>query len=168
MKNIATRLKSDWDAAAFFFGLAARNKLAREAGFVSHRVSGLQGFEDALQSLQRAPALLCVSDNDDGWCELDNTPRTRRVKTVFLAMRHAVDDMQRRDECIATMHELFRQLMSVLTLERVKLEQNCVYIDGKIAFKVIDRYFFSGCACAYFTIATDIYTDLTYDAAEWI
>jgi hypothetical protein len=34
-------------------------------------------------------------------------------------------------------------------------------------FSEIDRYFFSGCACAYFQIAVDVYTDLRYNADEW-
>ena len=82
-------------------------------------------------------------------------------------MRHAVNDMEARNECMETMRELFRQFMSVLTLERVKLEQDCIYIDPRISFNEIDRYFFSGCACAYFQIAIDKYTDLRYNANEW-
>ena len=82
-------------------------------------------------------------------------------------MRHAVNDMEARNECMETMRELFRQFMSVLTLERVKLEQDCIYIDPRISFNEIDRYFFSGCSCAYFQIAIDKYTDLRYNANEW-
>lgn len=77
-----------------------------------------------------------------------STPRTRRVKIVFFAMRHAVDDMVARNECMETMRELFRQYMSVLILEKVKLEQDCIYLDPRITFNEIDRYFFSGGACA--------------------
>ncbi len=94
-------------------------------------------------------------------------PRTRRVKTVFLAMRHAIDDMDARQECIDTMRELFRQFMSVLIQERTKLEQHCIYLDPRITFNEIDRYFFSGCACCYFQIAIDIFTDLRYNENEW-
>jgi hypothetical protein len=82
-------------------------------------------------------------------------------------MRHAVDDMDARTECMETMHELFRQFMSVLILERVKLEQNRIYLDPRISFNEIDRYFFSGCACAYFQIAIDVFTDLRYNENEW-
>jgi hypothetical protein len=66
-----------------------------------------------------------------------------------------------------TMRELFRQFMSVLILERVKLEQNRIYLDPRISFNEIDRYFFSGCACAYFQIAIDVFTDLRYNENEW-
>lgn len=160
-------LNGRWDAAAFFENLTATNKLAQSEQFVFCRVSGLEGFEEALHAMQSASAFCCVSDIADGYTELNNTPRTRRIKTVFLAMRHAIDDMDARNECMEIMRELFRQLMSVLTLERVKLEQNCIYLDPRISFNEIDRYFFSGCACCYFQIAIDIFTDLRYNENEW-
>ena len=82
-------------------------------------------------------------------------------------MRHALDDMTAREECMETMRELFRQFMSMLILERTRLEENCIYLDPRITFQEIDRYFFSGCACAYFQIAVDVFTDLRYNEAEW-
>ena len=160
-------LKSDWNATQFFEELIANNKLAVADGFTFCKVSGLEGFEDALHAMQSATAFCCVSDIADGYTELNNTPRTRRIKTVFLAMRHVIDDMDARNECMETMRELFRQLMSRLTLERVRIEQNCIYIDQRITFNEIDRFFFSGCACAYFQIAVDVYTDLRIDYSEW-
>ena len=112
-------LKSDWSATDFFQNLVAKNKLANTNQFVFCKVSGLEGFEEALHAMQQASAFCCVSDIADGYTELNNTPRTRRIKTVFLAMRHAIDDMDARNECMEIMRELFRQMMSVLTLERV-------------------------------------------------
>ena len=161
------QLNGRWDAAKFFEELTATNKLAQKEQFVFCRVSGLDGFEGAVNQAQTQRAFVCISDIADGYTELNNTPRTRRVKTVFLAMRHAAEDMAARSECMETMRELFRQFMSVLTLERVKLEQDCIYIDPRISFNEIDRYFFSGCSCAYFQIAIDKYTDLRYNANEW-
>lgn len=161
-------LKSDWSATQFFEELIANNKLAVAEGFTFCKVSGLEGFEDALHAMQSATAFCCVSDIADGYTELNNTPRTRRIKTVFLAMRHAIDDMDARNECMETMRELFRQLMSRFILERVRIEQNCIYIDPRIKFNEIDRFFFSGCACAYFQIAVDVFTDLRIDYSEWI
>lgn len=164
---MAQHTTTNWNATQFFEQLTASNRLATSENFVFCRVSGLEGFEEALEQMQSATAFVCVSDIADGYTELNNTPRTRRVKTVFLAMRHAINDMDARNECMETMRELFRQFMSVLTLERVKLEQDCIYIDPRISFNEIDRYFFSGCACAYFQIAIDKYTDLRYNANEW-
>ncbi|MBR5117351.1 MAG: hypothetical protein IK100_01755 [Muribaculaceae bacterium] len=160
-------LDGRWSATDFFKQLTRTNKLATNYGFKFCRVSGLEGFEEALDNMQRSKAFVCVSDIANGYTELHNTPRTRRVKTIFLAMRHRIDDMQARLECIETLRELFRQFMSRLILEKTKLEQKCIYLDPRISFNEIDRYFFSGCACAYFQIAVDVFTDLRYNNNEW-
>lgn len=157
----------NWDAAPFFEELTAKNVLAQQEGFTFCRVSGLEGFEEALHIMQNNTAFVCVSDIAQGFTELNNSPHTRRVKTVFLAMRHGLDDMVARQVCMDIMRELFRQFMSMLILERTRLEENCIYLDPRITFQEIDRYFFSGCACAYFQIAVDVFTDLRYNEAEW-
>lgn len=167
MQNSNTILDGSWDASSFFENLTLKNRLARKREFEFCRVSGLEGFEEALDRLQDSVAFVCVSDIADGFTELNNTPRTRRVKTLFLAMRHAIDDMVARDDCMDIMRELFRQFMSRLLPEKVRLEQNCIYLDSHIAFTEIDRYFHSGCACAYFQIAVDVFTDLRFNADEW-
>ena len=157
----------NWDAITFFKDLTDNNVLAKREKFAYCRVSGLDGFEEALETMQSSVAFVCVSDIAGGYTELNNTPRTRRVKTVFLAMRHALNDMAARQECMDTMRELFRQFMSKLILEKTKLEQHCIYLDPRITFTEIDRYFASGCACAYFQIAVDVFTDLRFNSAEW-
>jgi len=160
-------MKGQWNATQFFEELTAKNKLTQAEGFTFYRVSGLEDFEEALAQMQTASAFVCVSDIADGYTELNNTPRTRRVKTIFLAMRHAAEDMEARNECMETMRELFRQFASQLILERVKMEQNCIYLDPRISFNEIDRYFFNGAAGAYFQIAVDCYTDLRFNPDEW-
>ncbi len=160
-------LNGQWDAAAFFENLTASNRLAQAEGFTFCRVSGLDGFEEAVNQAQTQTAFVCVSDLADGYTELYNTPRTRRVKTVFLAMRHAAEDMTARQECMEVMRELFRQFASRLILEKVKLEQNCIYLDPRITFTEIDRYFFNGAAGAFFQIAVDVFTDLRLNPDEW-
>ena len=157
----------NWDATAFFASLTEKNKFAQTHNFVFAKVSGLDGFEEALQQLQSATAIIAVSDISQGHIEVNNSPHTRRVKTVFLAMRHAIDDMAARQLCMDTMRELFRQFMSKLILEKTKQEQHNIYLDSCISFQEIDQYFFSGCACAFFQIAVDTYTDLRYDPTEW-
>ena len=159
--------KGIWDASEYFEHLTASNRLAGRENFTFCHVSGLDGFEEALAHMQRTTAFVCVSDIANGFTELNNTPRTRRVKTVFLAKRHKIDDMAARTRCMETLRELFRQFMSLLILEKTKLENHCIYLDPRISFNEIDRYFFSGCACAYFQIAVDVYTDLRYNADEW-
>lgn len=157
----------NWDAAAFFEHLTSTNKHARRAGYVFERVSSLEGFQDALNDMYSAPAFVAVNDASQGSMSLDNSPHTRRIKTVFLAMRHADDDMNAREEAFADMRELFRQFMSMLILEKTRLEEHCIFIDERISFNEIDKYFFTGCACAYFQIAVDTYTNLVFDPTEW-
>lgn len=157
----------NWNATAFFEDLTKRNKFARTKQFTFCRVSGLDGFEEALAKMLTKKAFVCVSDISQGFTDINNTPHTRRVKTVFLAMRHAIDDMGARERCMNTMRELFRQFMSVLILEQTKLQEHSIYIDPRISFQEIDRYFFSGCACAYFQIGVETYTDLQFNAEEW-
>lgn len=36
-----------------------------------------------------------------------------------------------------------------------------------ISFNETDQYFISSCACAYFQVAVDVYTDLRYNQEEW-
>lgn len=158
----------NWDATAFFEHLTAQNKLAVSKGFTFCRVSGLDGFEDALAHMQSSKAFVCVSDIANGYTEINNSPHTRRVKTVFLAMRHALGDMKARSRCMDLMRELFRQYMSKLILEKTRLEQNCIYLDQRIQFTEIESYFFSGCACAYFQVAVDVFTDLRINPDEWL
>ena len=157
----------NWDATACFASLTEKNKFAKAHDFVFARVSGLDGFEEVLQQLQYATAIVAVSDISQGYIEVNNSPHTRRVKTVFLAMRHAILDMEARQMCMNIMRELFRQLMSKLILEKTKQEQHNIFLDPRISFQEIDQYFFSGCACAFFQIAVDTYTDLRYDPTEW-
>ena len=132
----------NWNATDFFEGLTKRNKFAQSKKFTFCKVSGLDGFEEALTKMMTKTAFVCVSDISQGFTDINNTPHTRRVKTVFLAMRHAIDNMEARQE-------------------------HSIYIDPRISFQEIDRYFFSGCACAYFQIGVDTYTDLQFNQAEW-
>ena len=43
----------NWNATAFFERLTASNKLAQQEHFAFLRVSGLEGLEEALHTLQR-------------------------------------------------------------------------------------------------------------------
>ena len=157
----------NWNATAFFEKLTETNRLAQQEHFRFCSVSGLQGFEEALAAMGSTTAFVCVADNSDGYTDINNSPHTRRIKTVFMAMRHALDSQDARLECIYTMRELFRQFMSVLILEKTKLQENKIYLDPRVRFTEIPQYFASGCACAYFQIAVDIYTDLRLNPSEW-
>ena len=57
----------NWDATAFFASLTEKNKFAKAHNFVFARVSGLDGFEEVLQQLQSATAIVAVSDISQGY-----------------------------------------------------------------------------------------------------
>lgn len=158
----------NWDAAAFFERLTSLNRFAKNNAYRFSRVSSLEGFHGALGEMKSSTAFVAVSDTSQGALDIENTPHTRRVKTVFLAKRHAVDDMKARERCMDNMRELFRQFMTVLIQEKIRLEEHNIFIDPRISFHEIEKYFFTGCACAYFQIALDTYTDLSYNPDEWL
>ena len=58
MKQIPKNI--NWDATSFFERLASKNKLAKEEHFGFFRVSGLEGFEEALHNLQSTANFICV------------------------------------------------------------------------------------------------------------
>ena len=146
----------DWDAESFFRILTRANKLAQQHEFVYERVSGLQGFEETLANAQKKKAFVCVQTEDDGYMAINNAPHTRRVKTVFLAMRYPFNRLDMRSQCFRIMREVFRQFMSMLTMEKERVQ-----------FTEIEPYFAQGCACAYFQVATEVYTDLRFNSEEW-
>ncbi len=158
----------NWDAQSFFRRLTEANKFAQENGFVFHPVSGLEGFHGALTNLLRTKAFVCVSDTSDGNMELENTSRTSRIKTVFMAYRHKAFDETQRNLAMAKMRELFRQFLSVLIQEKIHIEEDDIYLDTRIAFKEIDQYFYTDAACALFQIKVDTFTNLEYNEDEWI
>ena len=157
-----------WDAVPFFQGLVNTNKLAQQQQYRFAKVSGLQGLEEYIAQAQTAKAAVCVSDIAPGYTELNNTPHTRRVVTVFLMKRHRLNDMTARQTCMDEMRELFRQMMSALFKEKTRIEQGILYFDPRVSFTEIERYFALGTACAYFQIAYDVYTNLVYRPEEWL
>lgn len=159
---------TEWNAADFFSRLLSCNKFALENGFKFARVSSLEGFEELISRALTVKAYVAVSDTSQGSFTINNTPHSRRVKTVFMFMRHKVDDMAAREKCMEKIRELFRQFMSVLLLERTRIKENFIYIDEKVSFTEIDRYFYTGGACAYFQIYINTFTDISYNPDEWI
>lgn len=168
MRNMGGLDKNyNWNATAYFRRLLEENRLAQSAGYRFASVSGLAGLEEYIEQAKSAACALCVSDTSPGYTELNNTPHTRRVKTVFIMKRHRVGDMEARERCFNEMRELFRQLMSRLFKERTRIEEGLLYLDSRVQFTEIERYFAAGAACAYFQISTDTYTDLVYREEEW-
>lgn len=159
----------DWDSTAFFERLTSMNRLAQEHKAKFCRVSGLDGFNEYLGKLQSAKLIVAASDTSSGALITDgNTPHHDRVKLFFLAMRHKEDDMPARERALDTLRELFRQFMSKLVMEKVRLEQQCLYLDDAVSFNEIDQYFAAGMACAYFQLKVTTYSDLRFNPDEWL
>lgn len=169
LRNMRKNKNVDWDATAFFERLTSTNRLALSHDAKFCRVSGLDGFNEYLGRLQSAKLVVAASDTSSGALITDgNTPHHDRVKLFLLAMRHKEDDMPARQRALDILRELFRQFMSVLMLEKVRLEQDCLYIDDAVSFNEIDQYFAAGMACAYFQLKVTTYSDLRYNPEEWL
>lgn len=160
----------EFDSLEFFKNLTEKNRLAKKYGFKFAVVSGLEGFEDALHSALDSSALVAVDDTSQGDITLANTPHKKSFRTVFLFMRHTVEDnwAKARQECFEIMRELFRQFCSVIIRERTRLRLGNVIIGDNISFNEIDRYFFTGGACAYFQIEVDKFVSLELNHNEWL
>lgn len=156
-----------FSASDFFRGLTAKNRLARKYNFGFAEVSGLQGFIDAISQADCFPNVVCVDDTSDGFAELDNTPRRRAVKTVYIAMRHAPGDYNARAQCMTIMHDLFLQFLSAILPEKIRLEQGGLYLGSNVPFSEMDKYIATGAACAYFQISLDRFVDLSYNPEQW-
>ena len=166
---MASTKNVDWDSTAFFERLTASNRLAQAHAADFCRVSGLDGFNECLGRMKSSKLIIAASDTSSGaFIMNDNTPHNDRVKLFFFAMRHKLDDMAAREKALDLMRELFRQFMTKLMLEKVRLEEQCLYLDDAISFNEIDQYFFSGMACAYFQIKVTTYSDLRYNPDEWL
>lgn len=163
-------MREAFDIAALIRHLTSINRLAREHGFCYMDVSDLEGFSEALETMQDPRPLVCVSDTAAGGISLDNTPSTRTIRTVFMFYPHpiAYDYEHHRQRALAVMRELFRQLMTVIIRQSTKLAMMGLYLDRTVSFEEIDRYFFSGGACAYYNIAIDRSTDLQLREEEWL
>lgn len=160
---------TEFDSISFFRHLTESNRLAKEYGFRFEIVSGLDGFEDTLHSIADAIALVCVDDTSQGDIVTANTPHKKSFRTVFLYMRHAVDNwMENRQRCFNIMRELFRQFMTVLIRQRVRLRLENTIINPDVSFHEIDKYFFTGGACAWFQIEVDKFISLEYNHEEWL
>ena len=78
----------NWDATAFFASLTEKNKFAKAHDFVFARVSGLDGFEEVLQQLQSATAIVAVSDISQGYIGSNNIVVFLTIQYYCLSLRH--------------------------------------------------------------------------------
>lgn len=151
----------------FFRSLTEQNKLCQEKGFRFVEISGLQGLEEALASMQNHSNFVFVQDNAAGYTSLENTPHTRRVRTVFVAMRHKLNDMKARRAAMDIISEIHMQFCSRLIQERTRLQENMQYLDQRINLQEVSQYLVPGTAICMFEISVDTYIDLSYNPEHW-
>lgn len=161
---------TDFDAVEFFSRLTQGNRLAREYDFRFSVVSGLEGFEDALHQALDATAIIAVDDSSQADVTITNTPRKRDFRVVYMFMRHSTegDWALARKQCFSIMREIFRQFCSVIIRERTRLRLENTIIGEDITFHEIDRYFFTGGACAWFQIDVTKFISLELNSQEWL
>lgn len=156
-----------WNAETYFRNITDTNRLARQLGLTFAQVSGLQGLEDCIINMQDAVGFIAMAESSDGLASIDITPNSRRVKTIFLALRHTEGDMAARNAALDQLRELFRQILSHILREKIRLHQQGIYLDPEIPFHEIEQYFATGCACAYFQLAYSTAIDLQFNPDEW-
>ena len=83
-----TSMNFNWDATAFFASLTETNKFAKAHDFVFAKVCGLDGFEEALQLLQFATAIVAVSDISQGYIGSNNIVVFLTIQYYCLSLRH--------------------------------------------------------------------------------
>lgn len=156
-----------FNAFNYISSLTKRNRLARSLGFTVGRCSGLEGLYDLLASASSQPNFISVDDSSEGYIDPYHNPASRTVKTVYMAMRHAPGDMAAREYALSQMREIFRQFMTAIIPERVRLEEEGMYIDPRIQYNEIESYFCTGAAAAFFQLAIDTPTELCFNPDEW-
>jgi len=124
-------------------------------------------MEEAIARMQSTPNLVMVSENAAGFTMFDATPHTRKVRTVFIAMRHKHDDMKARQSCMDTIFEIHRQFCSMLIMEKTRLQENMQYLNPQITLQEVDKYLVPDTAICMFELSVDTYIDLQYNASEW-
>lgn len=158
---------TQWNAVDFFRSLTEQNKLCQEKKFLFVEISGLQGLEEALAQMQNHSNFVFVQNNAAGYTSLENTPHIRRVRTVFIAMRHKLNDMAARRSAMETIAEVHRQFCSRLIQERTRLQENMQYLDNRINLQEVSQYLIPGTAICMFEISVDTFIDLSYNPEHW-
>lgn len=156
-----------WNAEPYFRSLVQNNLLARTCDMQFFLGSGLGSFEQAVDNLQTAQCFCMLTESADGRLATDNSPNAKRVKTIYLAMRHEENNVEERNRVIDTLSEIFRQFISHLNRERQRLHCEAIYIEPVIEFHEFSENTFSGCAAIYFHIPFTVAVDLRFNPKEW-
>ena len=167
MGNVPPLFSGVWNAKRYFRFLASANRMCREMGFTVVEVSGLSGLSELLSASMSFPNVIAVDETSDGYSRITPSPGRRLVKAIYMSMRCAENNMAARAECFRHLSEIFRQFLSFLALERMRLGDHGLQLDPRVTFNEIDRYFAPGSACAWFQLTIDASVDLRFRSTEW-
>lgn len=163
-----SRIIKPWNPLAFFKGLVETNKLCQLKGFKCVAVSGLEGMEEAIARMQSTPNLVMVAENAAGYTSFESTPHVTKYRTVFIAMRHAHDDMVARQNCMDIIFEIHRQFCTKIIQEDTRLKENAQYFDTRITLQEVSKYLVPDTAICMFELGVNTYIDLRHKQDEWI
>lgn len=163
----------NFNAAEVVRRLTETNILAQENGFRFCLVSGLEGMEEAVQTMQSTRAFVCVFDNSVGYADLENLPRTNRTFTIAFAMRYPQNGtlsetaQAARLHVMRTLRELFRQFASAMMREQYRIENDMQYLNSRMTMQEASKYLIPGTAVLITELTVQHYIDMQYDPKEW-
>ena len=163
--------RNNFDAIAYFYAMASKNKLAIEKGFQPVTISNSDNLEGLFEQYRDYDRFVAISDTNSG--NLSSPDGTygftkNRAYTVFILSAYEYDNMQSRQEELELCRELFRQFVSKILRDKYLYDEKQMYFDTHaIPNQEIGRYYLSGMTGLHFTLYVQEPIDLIYDNEQW-
>lgn len=154
----------------YFSMICAKSKLAQANNFLFSKVSGISGLEECVANAQHANAFFAMDDVTDGSVICKNGHFfTRKILTVILLKRFALQDQNSYNDSMEVCRELRRQIFSRLLRDRVLKEyKELTYIDlSQSLFRELEKATLAGCTGTYIMFNVDVPTNYAYNDSEW-
>ena len=148
--------RNSFDAIAYFYAMASKNKLAIEKGFQPVTISNSDNLEGLFEQYRDYDRFVAISDTNSG--NLSSPDGTygftkNRAYTVFILSAYEYDNMQSRQEELELCRELFRQFVSKILRDKYLYDEKQMYFDTHaIPNQEIGRYYLSGMTGLHFTL----------------
>ena len=163
--------KNSFDAIAYFWSMALRNKLAVANGFKPVTISGPDNLEGIFEDYRDADRFVAISDTNTGNLSSPDGAygfQRNRAYTIFILSAYEYGDMQSRQKELELCRELFRQFVSKIIRDKYLYDEKQMYFDThSIPNQEIGRYYLSGVTGLHFTLYVQEPVDLIYDDEQW-
>lgn len=161
--------KTSFDAQGYFRQLTEHNKLALQYAFYPCSCSGINSLEDMLLNFQNKGAFVAVDDTNDSNISRQGAGFfAKRTITVFVLRRYKFGDMASRKDSLDICRKLYRQFISRLLVDSMKMDNDFTYLNtDRIFYRELGEYFLNGLTGLYFMVDVNEPEDLKYDATEW-